>query len=130
MNAQQQFEKVVSSSFDTLSSEDLKPLALGLWYEDYVPELNGLGLVELQKAGYLLDLFASFNCVSENRQLELMELTKEIKQNLSDFLEQMESCYTLKLEVDVIAQEWCLTEDVSEAVHDLLKYQTRHYVHV
>ncbi|MEL6579422.1 MAG: hypothetical protein AAFQ14_06705 [Cyanobacteria bacterium J06621_12] len=128
MNVQQQFEQVVSSSFDTLSAEELKPVAVSLWHENYTPKLANLDSTELQKAGYVIDLLASFNCVSEDRQLKLMKLTEEIRAKLSSVLEEMEAL-TAELDLDPIAKEWCLTQDVSDAVYDLLEYQTRHYVH-
>ena len=55
MNLDQQFRKVVSSPLATLSAEDLKPIALAVWHEDYAPNLNYMGLHELQKAGYVFD---------------------------------------------------------------------------
>ena len=40
MTLQQQFENLVGSSLANLDSEDLKPVALGFWYEDYTPNLD------------------------------------------------------------------------------------------
>ena len=124
MSLQQEFENIVHSSLTHLSSEDLKSIALGFWYEDYTPELNGMNSIELRRTGYLLDLFMSFNCVSDTRQLELMALTQVIKEKLSN-LPPTISHYSQ----DPIAQEWHLGEDISAAIQPLLKYQTRHYTH-
>ena len=124
MNLQQQFENIVRSSLNLLDSEDLKSIALGLWYENYTPKFNGMNSIELRRTGYLLDLFMSFNCVSDTRQHELMTLTRKIKDKLSD-----SQSITFSSNLDPIAQEWHLDEDVSAAIQPLLKYQTRHYVH-
>ena len=124
MNLQQQFENIVRSSLNLLDSEDLKSIALGLWYENYTPKFDGMNSIELRRTGYLLDLFMSFNCVSDTRQLELMTLTRKIKDKLSD-----SQSITFSSNLDPIAQEWHLDEDVSAAIQPLLKYQTRHYVH-
>ena len=123
MNLQQKFETIVRSSLTSLSSEDLKSIALGFWYEDYTPKLDDMNSIELRRAGYLLDMFMSFNCVSDTRQLELMALTQEIKKGLSD---PPPNSYS---SLDSIAQEWHLAEDISAAIQPLLKYQTRHYIH-
>ncbi len=127
--AQEQFEKVVRSPLGTLASDELKPVALALWHENYVPNLDNLNHEsELQKAGYLIDFMSSFNCVDESRQRELMRLTNEIKSTLSELLELSRQCEA-EFSEDELAQEWCLKEDATEAVYDLLEYQTRHYVH-
>ncbi|MCC0175810.1 hypothetical protein I4641_02290 [Waterburya agarophytonicola K14] len=124
MTLQQQFENLVGSSLTNLNSEDLKPVALGFWYEDYTPNLDKMNSMELRRAGYLLDLFMSFNCVSDLRQIELMALTQKIKENLPEL-----KLVTSSKSLDPIAQEWDLDEDISTAIQPLLQYQTRHYVH-
>lgn len=126
---QEQFEKVVRLPLDTLAPAELKPVALALWHEDYVPKLDNLNHEsELQKAGYLIDFMSSFNCVDESRQRELIQLVNEIKSTLSELFELSRQCEA-KFSEDELAQEWCLKEDATEAVYDLLEYQTRHYVH-
>ena len=128
MSLQHKFEYIVSSPLNLLTCEDLKPIALGFWYENYTPEVKEMNSVELCRAGYLIDLLMSFNCVSDDRQLELMKLTQKIEQSLSN----------LKLDLvavgdrnssDPIALKWGLNEDIFAALQPLLKYQTRHYVH-
>lgn len=128
MNAQKQFETVVRSPLGNLASVDLKPIALALWYENYLPKLDNLSDSELQKAGYLIDLMSAFNCVAASRQQELMLLSDKIKTKLKGLLGASEQ-YRADFSEDEIAQEWGLTEDVTEAVYGLLEYQTRHYIH-
>ena len=71
MSLDQQFRKAVSSPLATLSAEDLKPIALAVWHEDYAPNLNNMELHELQKAGYVVDRLMRFNSVSNERKREV-----------------------------------------------------------
>lgn len=128
MNRQQQFYKVISSSFANLSLLELKPIALAFWHENYIPNLQDLSFLELQKAGYLIELFANFNCVSDTRQLELMKLVAQIKQDLPLPIKPTK-ILTSRSSVDAIAQEWNLSEDLSSLMQYLLPFQTRHYIH-
>lgn len=128
MNTKQQFESAVNSPLTSLSPEDLKPIALGLWYEDYTPELEGMNSTQLRRAGYLLDLFMSFNCVSDTRQAQLIKLTQEIRHNLSSF-QLSTPIETSQHNLDPIAIEWHLNESVIDVMPYLLEFQTRHYAH-
>ena len=125
MSLNQQFKKVVSYPLATLSAEEFKPIALGVWHEDYTPELNNMNLVELQKAGYLIDRLMRYNCVSVDRKVELLGLVKDIKQKLP---QQTQAASSLK-DVEPLAKKWNLKEDISRLMSSLLEYQTRHYSH-
>lgn len=125
MNLDKQFRKVVTSPFSNLSVEDLEPIALGFWHEGYTPELSNLNQEQLRKAGYLIDRFRGYNCISKTHKRKLASLVKEVKQNLSEAVEVVDSADNLEL----LAQKWNLNEDISHLISPLLKYQTRHYVH-
>ena len=125
MNIDKQFKKVVSSPFSNLSVEDLKPIALAFWHEGYVPELSNLNFKQLRKAGYLIDRFRGYSCISRVHKRKLASLVKELKQCLSEVPEVIENADNLEL----LAQKWHLNEDVSHLMSPLLKYQTRHYIH-
>lgn len=126
MSVEQQFRHIVSKSLDLLSVEDLKPIVLAFWYEDYNPEIKGMNSIELRRAGYLIELLMSFNCISDTRQLELMKLTKKIKQHLHNSPPVLSN---QRNNLDSLAEEWHLDESIFTAIQPLLKYQTRHYVH-
>ena len=128
MNLQQQFESAVNSPLTSLSPKDLEPIALGLWYEDYTPKIKGMNSTQLRRTGYLLDLLMSFNCVSDTRQAELIKLTQEIRQNLSNF-QSIVPIETPQNNLDPIAIEWHLGESVVNVMQSLLEFQTRHYAH-
>lgn len=125
MNLDRQFRKVFSSPFSSLFLEDLKPIVLGFWHEGYTPELSNLNEEKLRKAGYLIDRFRGYNCIPKTQKRELASLVKEVRQNLSEVAEFVDSADNL----EPLAQKWNLNEDVSHLISPLLKYQTRHYVH-
>lgn len=123
MSLNQQLRKIVTSPLSDISVEELKPIALGIWHEGYTPNLHGLNDEELQKAGYLLDRLMRFNCVPDNRKLELMAIVAEVKLSLKNTLPSPPS----SISVEPLAKKWNLTEDVSLLIQPLLKFQTRHY---
>ena len=126
MSLNQQFKKIVSSPFSRLSVEDLKPIALAFWHENYTPELSELNSEELRKAGYLIDRFRGYNCIPKSQKRELASLVNEVKQSFSETLEVADN----NLEnLEPLARKWNLKEDISHLMSPLLKYQTRHYVH-
>ena len=125
MNLDKQFKKVVSSSFSSLSVEDLKPIVLAFWHEGYTPKLINLNNEELRKAGYLIDRFRGYNCIPKPQKRELASLVKKVEQSLSEVLQAADRVDNLEL----LAEKWNLTEDVSHLMSPLLEYQTRHYVH-
>ena len=125
INLDRQFRKVVNSSLKNLSIEEFKPIALGIWYEGYTPNLNDMNLDELRKAGYLIDRLMRFNCVSDRRKLELMELTKKARNTLK----QESKTIPFSTNIEPLAKKWDLSEDIAFIIQALLKYQTRHYIH-
>ncbi|MDJ0899913.1 MAG: hypothetical protein QNJ55_14000 [Xenococcus sp. MO_188.B8] len=125
MSLEQQFRKAVSSPFYSLSAEDLKPIALAFWHEDYIPELSDLDSEELRKAGYLIDRFRGYNCIPKPQKRKLASLVKEVEQSLSEAKEVVAHRDNL----EPLAQKWNLNEDISHLMSSLLEYQTRHYVH-
>ena len=125
MDLDKQFKKVVSSPFSSLSIEDLKPIALAFWHENYTPELSDLNSEELQKAGYLIDRFRGYNCIPKTHKQKLASLVKEVEQSLSGAVQVVDRADNL----EPLAQKWNLKEDVSHLMSPLLQYQTRHYVH-
>ena len=125
MDLDKQFRKVASSPFSSLSIEDLKPIALAFWHENYTPELSDLNSEELQKAGYLIDRFRGYNCIPKTHKQKLASLVKEVEQSLSGAVQVVDRADNL----EPLAQKWNLKEDISHLMSPLLQYQTRHYVH-
>lgn len=127
MSLNQQFKHAISSSFTHLSAAEFKPIALAIWYEAYTPNLDGLKPDELQKAGYLIDRLMRFNCVSDDRKLELMKLVQDVKHSLH-LSDEMPTILS-SVNVEPLARIWYLHEDISHLIQPLLEYQTRHYTH-
>jgi hypothetical protein len=127
MSLNQEFRHTISSSFTHLSAAEFKPIALAIWYEVYTPNLDGLQPDELRKAGYLVDRLMRFNCVSDDRKLELMKLVQDVKHNLH--LSNEMPTVLSSVNVEPLARTWYLREDISHVIQPLLEYQTRHYTH-
>lgn len=127
MSLNQQFRHAVSSSFIHLSAAEFKPIALAIWYEGYTPNLDDLKPDELQKAGYLVDRLMRFNCVSDDRKLELMKLVQDVRHSLR--LSNEIPAILSSVNVEPLARIWYLREDISHLIQPLLVYQTRHYTH-
>jgi hypothetical protein len=117
------FRQAVSRSFSTLQLEELKDIALAVWYENLTPDISDLNPTQQQKAGYLLDRLMRYNCVSKSRKLELLQLVNTLKINLNCLLDFPDS------HAEPLAQAWGLKEDISNFMPHLLEYQTRHYTH-
>lgn len=116
------FQRAVSHSFSTLRKEELKNIALNIWYENVTPDTSHFNTLQKQKAGYLLDRLMRYNCVSKQRKLELLLLVNTLKDSceLKPSLEPNNA--------EPLALSWGLTEDIAQLASDLLQYQTRHYV--
>ncbi len=126
MSLNKQFKKVVNSPFSCLSVDDLKPIALAFWHENYTPELSELNSEELKKAGYLIDRFRGYNCIPKSQKQKLASLVNEVKQSLSETVEVADNNVD---NLEPLARKWNLKHDVSHLMSPLLQYQTRHYVH-
>lgn len=124
MNLEQQFRKILDSPLATLSLDDFKPIALGIWYENYTPNLDNLQPDQLQKAGYLIDRLMRFNCVSDTRSLLLFQLICDIPTTLFNT-----TPLPSNINVESLARKWNLNEDISHLIQPLLPFQTRHYIH-
>lgn len=124
MNLDRQFSNILSTPLTNLSVEEFKPIALGIWHENYTPSLDQLQSDRLSKAGYFIDRLMRFNCVSRDRKLELLELLHQIWAALPETVPTVSS-----LNVEPLAQKWNQEEDISHLIQPLLKYQTRHYQH-
>lgn len=123
------FWRVVSKRFSQASIDELKVVALAVWYQDdYSPDFSGLQGTEALKAGYLVDRLRRYRCVPKARK-------QRLKQLVSPLRSQVPSTSTRDLSstphrVESLAKEWGLEEDVSSLMPGLLEYQTRHYNHV
>ena len=77
-----------------------------------------INLEQLRKAGYLIDRFRGYNCISKVHKRKLASLVKEVKQSLSEAPKVIENADNL----EPIAQKWNLNEDISHLISHLLKH--------
>lgn len=128
-------ENVTQQRLSQVASGSLVELAKQLWYgeRDLVPllqrELTGKLHQPEQKlrALYLVDLLRRFPCVPTEKAAHLKGFVSRWA-NLkptehSTRATQLVSRYQL----DKLAYEWGLEEDVSKQMQDVLAFQTRHY---
>lgn len=128
-------ETVTQQHLSQVASVSLVELAKQIWYEerDLLPvlqrELTGKLCEPEQKlrALYLIDLLRRFPCVPAEKAARLKDFVNEWS-NLkpaerSPRATQLVSRYQL----DKLAYEWGLEEDVSKQMQAVLAFQTRHY---
>lgn len=117
------FERLVTHDFDQASLEDVKAVALGLWYQDFAPDFTQLPVTNLQsqrRAGYLVDRLLRYNGVSDERKKVLFANVTALKIHLKPAV-------SIKPNVEPLAKSWGLDQDLKRLAKELLPYQTRHY---
>ncbi len=126
VTAQDSFRRMATrKGLSTVNVEDLKQLALAVWYEDFTPDMTEVPGGQAQcQAAYLLDRLLRYPCVEAERKRELHQLVMGVEVPQADT-----SLAAQNTEVESLARKWGLTEDLSEQMAGLLEYQTRHYKH-
>lgn len=117
------FQRLVTHHFEQASLEDVKTVALGLWYENFTPDFTQLPQNNLQsqcRAGYLIDRLLRYNCVSDERKQALFA-------NLTALKAQLKPTANDNPQVEPLAKHWGLDQDLKRLAKALLPYQTRHY---
>ena len=139
LNRKQSFgallEAVTQQRLSQVASDSLVELAKQLWYEErnLVPVLQREVAGKLRepeqklRALYLVDLLRRFPCVSTDKAARLKGFVSSWSSlkpaERSPRATQLVSRYQL----DKLAYEWGLEEDVSKQMQDVLAFQTRHY---
>jgi len=115
--------------------EALSTLARGLWYgaPPAISELRRFletafdDPLYKRRALYLVDVLRRFSCMSEERSTEL----KAIVASGAAFKPYARSTVAAervsKFQLDALAHEWGLEEDVCQQMQHVLQFQTRHY---
>ncbi|MFM2590995.1 hypothetical protein [Vibrio sp. TBV020] len=120
MPPQDAFERLISQEPMNADFEDLKLLALAVWYEGFTPDVASVSGYEAQVTCYLLERLIRFNCVSDNRYVEIEGIIKRIENDL--IIHRTNDHHISKL-----ARKWGLNSDMNALTGKLLPYQTRHY---
>ncbi|AWM94168.1 hypothetical protein DJ564_26995 [Pseudomonas sp. 31-12] len=133
---------VLSSALDTLVKSPLNQAddaalvsaAKAVWYSssNLANEVSAFlsghsDEVEVRRAGYLLERFTRFSCVSDSRVLETFNALElfaysTIKQDLKP-----ETAAPLRRRRDELAASWGLSEGLGLKAQTLMPFQTRHY---
>ncbi|WP_150718091.1 hypothetical protein [Pseudomonas fluorescens] len=133
---------VLSSALDTLVKRPLNQAddaalvsaAKAVWYSDANLESEVTAFlnchtdeVEVRRAGYLLERFTRFACVSDSRVLETLNALELFAHSISRQEVTLQSVVPLNQRRDVLAISWGLDEGLGLKVQTLMPYQTRHY---
>ena len=133
---------VLSSALDTLvknplnqaDDEALVSAAKAVWYSDanLVGEVKTFleahsSELELRRAGYLLERFTRFSCVTDSRVLEALHAIElfaatAFKQDVKPL-----GVVALRSRRDELAVSWGLSEGLGLKAQALMPFQTRHY---
>ncbi|MAI37684.1 hypothetical protein [Alteromonas sp.] len=118
------FETLVKEPNQPNASENLKLLALAVWYQDFVPSVDSFNGQEVGLAGYVLDKLTRYNCLSSEKKSYLRtHLLSELERKKAAlFLGETNS-------KDMLAKQWGTPVDLKKEFRSLLPYQKRHFQH-
>jgi hypothetical protein len=127
-------DALVKSPLDQADDDALVSAAKAVWYSDLdlESEVNAFlschsDELQLRRAGYLLERFTRFACVSDSRALEALTALQLFAGSTSRQGVMVKSGLPLHQRRDVLAISWGLDEGLGLKVQALLPYQTRHY---
>ncbi|MHC8322182.1 hypothetical protein ACYZT4_16040 [Pseudomonas sp. GB2N2] len=133
---------VLSSALDTLVRSPLNQAdnaalvsaAKAVWYSDSNLEsevtvfLNcHTDAVEVRRAGYLLERFTRFACVSDMRVSETLNVLELFAHSTSHQEATPQEVTPLRQRRDELAASWGLSEGLGLKAQALMPFQTRHY---
>ncbi|MCR4537479.1 hypothetical protein NUV89_03625 [Pseudomonas sp. 18.1.10] len=133
---------VLSSALDTLvknplnqaDDDALVSAAKAVWYSDVnlVGEVRNLldghsSELEVRRAGYLLERFTRFSCVTDSRVLEALEALELFSASASKPYVKPLGTVALRSRRDELAVSWGLSEGLGLKAQALMPFQTRHY---
>lgn len=133
---------VLSSALDTLVKSPLNQAddvalvsaAKAVWYSDSNLETEVSAFlrchsdeVEVRRAGYLLERFTRFACVSDIRASEVLNALELLSRTTTVQGVTPNASVPLRLRRDKLAVSWGLSEGLGLKVQTLMPYQTRHY---
>lgn len=127
-------DKLVRSPLDQADEAALISAAKAVWYSD--SNLKGevsaflschSDDLQLRRAGYLLERFTRFACVSDTRVSETLSALELFSRSTSRQEMTPHTGLPLNQRRDVLAISWGLEEGLGLKTQTLLPYQTRHY---
>lgn len=133
---------VLSSALDTLVKSPLNQAddvalvsaAKVVWYSDLNLESEVSDFLkchtaelEVRRAGYLLERFTRFACVSDVRVSEALNALELFAYSTSNQVATPEVVAPLRRRRDELAVSWGLSEGLGLKAQTLMPFQTRHY---
>lgn len=133
---------VLSSALDTLVKQPLNQAdddalvsaAKAVWYSDVnlVGEVRDFldghsSELEVRRAGYLLERFTRFSCVTDSRVLEALDALELFSASASKQDVKPLGIVALRSRRDELAASWGLSEGLGLKAQALMPFQTRHY---
>lgn len=133
---------VLSSALDTLVKSPLNQAddaalvsaAKAVWYSNSNLESEVTAFlnchtdeVEVRRAGYLLERFTRFACVSDTRVSETLNALELFAYTTSSREVAPQAVAPLRLRRDELAVSWGLSEGLGLKAQTLMPFQTRHY---
>lgn len=130
---QDAFLTIVNTDFQVLPPEPLVRVALGIWYECFVPDIEALNShISFARAGYVLERLLAFHCVTSDVRREIEPLIETLGKLLEPNFIIVPKSTVLKMRDytgDLLAYRWGLRDSLSPQIQSILPYQTRHYNH-
>ncbi|SDO14016.1 hypothetical protein SAMN04489798_2134 [Pseudomonas arsenicoxydans] len=133
---------VLSSALDTLVKSPLNQAndaalvsaAEAVWYSDLNLESEVSAFlsrhsdeIEIRRAGYLLERFTRFACVSDSRVLETFNVLELFAYSTFKQDVKPQTAAPLRRRRDELAASWGLSEGLGLKAQTLMPFQTRHY---
>ncbi|MBC2382170.1 hypothetical protein HF257_21270 [Pseudomonas sp. WS 5106] len=125
---------LVKNPLNQADDDALVSAAKAVWYSDVnlvgeVKEfLDGhASELEVRRAGYLLERFTRFSCVTDSRVLEAQKALELFSASASKQVVKSLGTVALRNRRDELAASWGLSEGLGLKVQALMPFQTRHY---
>lgn len=130
---QNAFLTVVNTDFQVLPPDPLVRLALGIWYEGFVPDIGALNShISFARAGYVLERLLAFHCVTSDVRRQIQPLIETLGKLLEPNFIIVPKSTVLKMRDymgDPLTHRWGLRDSLSSQIQSILPFQTRHYSH-
>jgi signal transduction histidine kinase len=104
--------------------DEIQALALAFWHRGFTPDSRRVMQLEPQSraiAGYLIDFFSQFNCLTDEQGQLLANIAAELRTSLGTVSVTSDNA-------DDTAGRWGLAVNIYPFMRYILNFQTRHYI--
>ncbi|WP_347904315.1 hypothetical protein [Pseudomonas purpurea] len=127
-------DRLVKNPLNQADDAALVSAAKAVWYSNsnLVSEAKAFlschtNEVEVRRAGYLLERFTRFSCVSDNRVSETFNALELFSRSTLKQDVKPQAAVSLRRRRDELAASWGLSEGLGLKAQTLMPFQTRHY---